>query len=279
MGGPSRPYKPPSMSRVEPEQNPNDSALPAKRRADIVRLAKQLGQITVTDMSARFEVSLDTIRRDLDSLADQGLISRIHGGAVPVESMASADSPFEQRINAQTSAKIGIGRAAARLIAPGETLIVNGGSTAVAFAASLGELSRLTIVTNNLGLPAAVPPNAAASLYLLGGEIRSGAGITLGPVGFVGTRQIIADTAVLGMGGITEDGVSTSHMEEATMMAAMIASARRTIVIADQRKFGRLGFAGVAPLNKLDVLVTDAEPPRELKEALEAAGVRLVIAD
>ena len=93
------------MSKIESDQNQSDSALPAKRRADIVRLVKQLGQITVTDMSARFEVSLDTIRRDLDILADQGLISRIHGGAVPTESMASADSPFEQRINAHQSAK------------------------------------------------------------------------------------------------------------------------------------------------------------------------------
>jgi hypothetical protein len=125
-------------------------------------------------MSARFEVSLDTIRRDLDTLADQGLISRIHGGAVPIDSMASADSPFEQRINAHQIAKTNIGRAAVRLISSGETLIVNGGSTTVAFAASLGDLQRLTIVTNNLSLPAAIPPNPVRSLYLIGGEIRSG---------------------------------------------------------------------------------------------------------
>src|SRR3954447_23438784 len=219
------------MSRREPEHSPPDTTLPAVRRSNILGLIKQLGQITVTEMSARFEVSLDTIRRDLDTLADQGLISRIHGGAVPIDSMASADSPFEQRINAHQIAKTNIGRAAVRLISSGETLIVNGGSTAVAFAASLGDLQRLTIVTNNLSLPAAIPPNAGNSLYLLGGEIRSGARVTLGPVGFVGTRQIIADTAVVGMGGITEDGCSTSHIEEATMMSAMIVAARRTIVI------------------------------------------------
>ena len=266
------------MTKIETEQNQSDSALPAVRWADILRLVKQLGQITVTEMSARFEVSLDTIRRDLDTLADQGLISRIHGGAVPIDSMASADSPFEQRINAHQIAKTNIGRAAVRLISSGETLIVKGASTAVAFAASLGDLQRLTIVTNNLSLPAAIPPNAVNSLYLLGGEIRSGAHITLGPVGFVGTRQIIADTAVIGVGGITEDGVSTSQIEEATMMAGMIAAARRTIVIADKTKFSRLGFAVVAPLDQLDVVVTDEEPLRELNVALEAAGVRIVVA-
>jgi len=278
MGTQSGPSKPQSVGKLEMKPIQSDPALPAKRRSDIARLAKQLGQITVTDMSARFEVSLDTIRRDLDILADQGLILRTHGGAVPSESMAAADSPFEQRISARQDAKERIGRAAAKLVAPGETLIVNGGSTAVAFAASLGDLTRLTIVTNNLGLPSAFPASAVANLYLLGGEIRSGAHITLGPVGFVGTRQIAADTAVIGIGGITEDGCSTSRIEEASMIAAMIAAARRTIVIADSAKFGRTGFAVIAPLDKIDVLVTDAEPSGKLREALDAAGVRLVIA-
>src|SRR5258708_36069443 len=122
------------MTKSETEQNQSDSALPAVRRADILRLVKQLGQITVTEMSARFEVSLDTIRRDLDTLADQGLISRIHGGAVPTDSMASADSPFEQRINAHQIPKTNIGRAAVRLNSSGETLIVNGASTAAALS-------------------------------------------------------------------------------------------------------------------------------------------------
>ena len=278
MGTQSGPSKPQSAGQLEMKPIQSDPALPAKRRSDIARLAKQLGQITVTDMSARFEVSLDTIRRDLDILADQGLILRTHGGAVPSESMAAADSPFEQRISARQDAKERIGRAAAKLVAPGETLIVNGGSTAVAFAASIGDLTRLTIVTNNLGLPSAFPASAVANLYLLGGEIRSGAHITLGPVGFVGTRQIAADTAVIGIGGITEDGCSTSRIEEATMIAAMIAAARRTIVIADLAKFGRTGFAVVAPLDQIDVLVTDAEPSGKLRDALDAAGVRLVIA-
>src|SRR5262249_56634916 len=128
-------------------------------------------------------------------LAEQGRISGIHGGAVPIDSMASADSPFEQRINAHQIAKTNIGRAAVRLISSGETLIINGGSTAVAFAASLGDLQRLTIVTNNLSLPAAIPPNAGDSLFLFCGGNRSGAPITLGTGGVVGTPPITARTA------------------------------------------------------------------------------------
>jgi DeoR/GlpR family transcriptional regulator of sugar metabolism len=268
-----------AMSGPDLDINSGDLALPAKRRSDIVRLVKQIGQITVVDMSARFEVSVDTIRRDLDILAEQGLVSRTHGGAVPMENRVTADTPLDFRLNAQHSAKTSIGRTAARLISPGETLVINGGSTTIAFASSLVDLSRLTIVTNNLSLPAAVPPACVSGLYLLGGEIRSGANITLGSVGFVGTGKITADTAVIGVGGITPEGCSTSHIEEATMMAAMISAARRTIIVADSSKFGRLAFAMVTSLDRIDVLVTDGEPPFELKESLEAAGVKTIIAN
>jgi len=267
------------MSGPDFDTNSGDLALPAKRRSDIVRLVKQIGQITVVDMSARFEVSVDTIRRDLDILAEQGLVSRTHGGAVPMENRVTADTPLDFRINAQHSAKTSIGRTAARLISPGETLVINGGSTTIAFASNLVDLARLTIVTNNLSLPATVPPACVSGLYLLGGEIRSGANITLGSVGFVGTGKITADTAVIGVGGITPEGCSTSHIEEATMMAAMISAARRTIIVADSSKFGRLAFAMVTSLDRIDVLVTDAEPPTELKESLEAAGVKTIIAN
>jgi DeoR family glycerol-3-phosphate regulon repressor/DeoR family fructose operon transcriptional repressor len=267
------------MTNVDSEQTSGDSALPAKRRADILRIARQVGQITVAEMSARFDVSLDTIRRDLDMLSEQGLISRIHGGAVPAESLVTADKPFDQRVNAQHNAKNSIGRAAARLIADGETLVVNGGSTTLAFAAGLGSLSRLTIVTNNLSLPAAVPPQAVRNLYLLGGEIRSGAQITLGPVGLVGVPAINADTAVVGVGGVTSEGCWTSHLAEAGMMAGMIAAARRTIIVADSSKFGHHAFAKVVSLERIAVLVTDARPPADLTQALDKAGVHVVVAD
>jgi DeoR family glycerol-3-phosphate regulon repressor/DeoR family fructose operon transcriptional repressor len=267
------------MSTDYSEKNLGDSALPAKRRADILRIAKEVGQISVAEMSDRFDVSLDTIRRDLDMLSEQGLVNRIHGGAVPAESLVTADTPFDQRVNAQHIAKSRIGHAAVSLISSGETLLVNGGSTTLAFAAALGGLQRLTIVTNNLSLPAAVPPQALRSLYLLGGEIRGGAQITLGPVGFVGAQAISADTAVIGVGGITAKGCWTSHLAEANMMLGMIAAARRTIILADSSKFGHHAFAKIVSLEQVTALVTDARPSPDLMEALNAAEVQVMVAD
>ncbi|WP_245424202.1 DeoR/GlpR family DNA-binding transcription regulator [Methylovirgula sp. 4M-Z18] len=191
----------------------------------------------------------------------------------------TADTPFDQRLNAQHTAKTRIGQAAVGLISSHETLLINGGSTTLAFAAALGGLSSLTIVTNNLSLPAAVPSQALRSLYLLGGEIRGGAQITVGPVGFVGAQAISADTAVIGVGGITPKGCWTSNLAEATMMFSMIAAARRAIILADSSKFGHHAFAKVVSLEQVAVLVTDARPPADLMAALEAAEVHVIVAE
>ena len=199
----------------------------------MLRLIKRSGQAVVAEMSAHFEVSLDTIRRDLDALAEQGLINRIHGGAVPAEGLASSDTPFRQRIEEQSEAKTKIGKAAAELIVNGETLIINGGSTTLAFVSSLTDRQNLTIVTNNLSLPAVVPSQAVSMLYLLGGEIRSDAQITMGHVGFIGAQAINADTAVIGVGGINAHGCSTTLLAEANMMLQMMSASRRTIIVAD----------------------------------------------
>jgi DeoR/GlpR family transcriptional regulator of sugar metabolism len=267
------------MSENADRQQNGEFALPAKRRAEILRIVKQMGQISVTEMSSRFDVSLDTIRRDLDILADQGLVSRIHGGAVPVENLAASDAPYDLRVNTQYTAKSIIARTAAQLISDGETLLINGGSTTVAFAGCLGERTNLKIVTNSLSLPSAVPPHAVRNLYLLGGEIRHGARVAIGPVGFAGTGAINADTAVIGVGGISVDGCSTSDIAEAAMMAGMIRAARRTIIVADASKFGRLSFAQVVPLDAIAILVTDQPPPSDLAQALELARVRVIVGE
>ena len=253
-------------------------ALPARRRSELLRTAKKRGAITVAELAEAFAVSLDTIRRDLDYLAGRGLLIRTHGGAVAVDGFLVRDAPDTQRLNARAAEKARIGRAAAALINDGETLIVNGGSTVRAFAAALGERRRLTIVTNNLGLPSEVPENVARSIYLLGGHVRQELQVTIGAVGFPQAGPIKADTAVLGVGGISIEGLSTTMLEEAAMMAAMISAARRTVVIADAAKFGAAVFAHIAPLDRIDTIVTDEPPPPDLAAAVDAAGVAVIVA-
>lgn len=263
------------------EQNRSDSdfSLPARRRSELLKVAKTRGSITVTDVASEFAVSADTIRRDLDYLSSRGLLMRTHGGAVPVDGFLDRDAPIATRVNARAAEKARIAKAAAALIVDGETLIVNGGSTTRAFAGELSALSNLTIVTNNLGLPAAVPPNTSRGVYLLGGLVRQELQVTLGAVGFADAGPISADTAIIGVGGVSLRGISTTMLEESKMITAMMASARRVIVLADAAKFGATHFAHIARLDRVHLLVTDAQPPAELVAALDEAEVEVIVAD
>jgi DeoR/GlpR family transcriptional regulator of sugar metabolism len=267
---------PPTEADAPPEAA--NFALPASRRSALIRLVLERGQATVLELCQRFQVSPDTIRRDLELLARRGLLSRTHGGAVAAEPLVGADAPFAARLNANHEAKLRIARAAARLIAGGETLVVNGGSTTLAFARELVAVNGLTVVTNNLSLPAVLAPGAVRDIYLLGGQVRTESQVTLGPVAFAGTGSIHADTAVIGVGGISPAGLSTTLLAEASMIAAMIAASRRAIVLADASKFDHNAFAHIAPLGPRQTLVSDRPPPPELAEALTDAGVDVIVA-
>ena len=245
-------------SATPQEGNGPDYSLPARRRSELLKVAKERGSITVAEVADQFTMSPDTIRRDLDYLASRGLLTRTHGGAVPVEGFIDRDVPLAQRVNARAAEKGRIARAAAQLIIDGETLIINGGSTTRAFAAELGARRNLTIVTNNLGVPSAIAPNAVRAVYLLGGHFRPELQVTIGAVGFTGAGPITADTAVIGVGGISPKGLTTTLLEEASMIAAMMDSARRVVVLADAAKFGASVFAHVAPIDRIHVLVTDS---------------------
>lgn len=253
--------------------------LPARRRTELVRLARARGQVTVAEVAELFEVSVDTARRDLDHLAERGLLTRTHGGAVASDDLVTRDTPFAERLMTRKEAKARIARAAAALIGDGETLIVNGGSTTRAFAAELHARRNLTLVTNNLAIPPVLAGDTVRDVYVLGGQYRAEAQVTIGELGFAPVPGISADTAVIGVGGVSAAaGLSTTLLAEAAMIAAMIAAARRTVVLADASKFGHNAFAHIGALARAHALITDAEPPPELARALAEANVDVVVA-
>ncbi len=250
----------------------------ARRHQELLQLVEAKGQMSVDDLASHFGVSDDTIRRDLQNLERRKLLLRTHGGVVSTALLVHRETPFLTRANANADAKTRIGRAAARLIADGETLIVNGGSTTFAFAANLGPRRNLTLVTNNVAMLSVLPVEAIQNVYLLGGQYNVHLGSTVGSVGF-NSGTISVDTAVLGVSGLTStEGLSTTLLEEASMFARMIASARRTIVVADTSKFGHNAFAQIAPLSTIDILVTDISPPADLSQALGQANVEVIVA-
>jgi DeoR/GlpR family transcriptional regulator of sugar metabolism len=256
----------------------DDFILPGSRQRSLVDFIRHKGHVTVAELTALFGVSRDTIRRDLQVLERQGVLTRTHGGALAGDGLVARETRFQSRMTEQTGSKRMIGRAAAALIREGETLILNGGSSTCSFAAELGKLRDLTIVTNNLMLPQVVPRNAARSIYMLGGAYWESAQITVGAVKIAGSARISVDTAVIGVTGIDVTGLSISRLEESQVTVEMMDAARRVIVLADSSKFGVNAFAHVADFTRVHYLVTDVTPPPEIAEALALASVDVVLA-
>ena len=253
--------------------------LPARRRAELVRLVRARGQVTVAELAALFDISVDTVRRDLDHLAERGLLARTHGGAVASGDLVTQDTPFTERLVRQNNAKARIAAAAASLLGDGETILINGGSTTRAVAAELGIRRDLTIVTNNLALPQVLPLESCRDVYVMGGQYRPDAQVSIGEVRFAFAAGINVDTALIGVGGLSaERGLSTTSIAEAVMIAQMIKTARRTMVLVDASKFGHDSFANIGPLSVAHMLVTDEPPPAEIMAALRDGKVDLVVA-
>lgn len=249
-------------------------ALPGKRHRDLLCLLRAQGQLTVREVAAHFKVSVDTARRDLDLLARQGLLSRAYGGAIAAEKPVPQE---RKRISPTTGHPLQgahLTRLLGQLIKEGETLLLNGGFVTRCCAGALGHRS-VRMVTNSLDLPFDLV--TAADVYVLGGKCRPEARATMGPMTISGLN-INADSAVIGVEGITvQEGLTVGLPEDAMMASAMIAAAQRTIVVADSSRLGKRSFARIGPIERIQVLITDKEPQADLAAALHEARVEVMI--
>ncbi|HET7398348.1 MAG TPA: DeoR/GlpR family DNA-binding transcription regulator [Intrasporangium sp.] len=260
----------------------DSTQLPASRKAAVVAMVAEAGQVTVQALAERLGVSADTIRRDLDQLDGEGLVMRTRGGAVDPTRMPRMDPGLNTRIQVQPAAKERIGAIAAGLVTDGDVLIINAGTTTLALARHLHDHRGLTIATNNLRLATEISPKCLRDLYVFGGDVRHAAQATIGPVAFpvsLGGRDmdIRCDLAFITVGGVSTDGgFSTSNLAEAGMMREMVTRASKVAMLADSTKFGRRLFAQIAPLEAADYFVTDREPPADLAAQLRRSGVEVL---
>lgn len=255
--------------------------LPAGRKADLAAYVAAHGQVTVNQLAERFNVSIDTVRRDLDQLDREGVLIRTHGGAVSGTDIPRTDRNLDVRLRMQMEEKETIAGLAADLVVDGTVIMLNGGTTTLAVARALRNHRELTIATNNLRIPAEISPKVFRDLYVFGGAVRSISQTTTGPVSLHLTPggpevDIRVDLALIGVGAVADSGYSTTNLGDAEMMAEMMSRAARTAILADSSKFDRRFFAQVAPLEKADYLVTDREPEPELAAALTEAGVQVI---
>lgn len=242
------------------------------RRQRIVQALNERGQLHVGDMAAELECSEMTVRRDLESLEREGVLRRVHGGAVR-GTLGAEETPYALRALQRVEAKAAIGAAAAELLVDGETVVLDGGSTVLEVARALRD-RRLTV------MPLAVRPLielcdcAAVRLILPGGEVRPGELSLTGGLTESAFSSLRFDTYVMSVCGIdAQAGITTHLLAEADVKRTAARASRRVVAVADSSKLGRVAFGHVCSPADIDVLVTDRTADEALVESLVRAGV------
>lgn len=253
--------------------------LPEQRQQAILRLLDAAGGLTVADLARRLGVTEQTIRRDLSRLEAQGRLMRSHGGAVPVGTPAG-DLPFGIRLGEAAAEKQRIAKAAAQLIAPGDTIILDAGTTTLALARAIASLSGIKVVTNSLPIAMELAPRPEIEVVQVGGEVRD---TTLSTVGAT-ARETLArfHTAKLFLaarGVDPEHGLSNTNLVEAEIKQAMIAAAGEVYLLAHGAKLGRRYLYTFAPATAVDRLLTDASADPGVVRELQALGVAVTVVE
>jgi DeoR/GlpR family transcriptional regulator of sugar metabolism len=248
-----------------------------RRSLTLERLSED-GRVTVAELSHRTGVSEMTVRRDLEAMEREGVLRRVHGGAVRAAGR-SYEPPFALRAGRASDAKERIGRLAASLLERGDTAIVDVGTTALELARALVDAEQLTILTPSLRVANLLAGNASLRVIVSGGIARSGELSLVGDLAERAFADLRCDTAFLGVGGIDLDtGLTEYNLDDARVKRAALASARRRVVLADASKLDQVAFARVCPLDAIDVLVTDSKADSAMVDAIRATGVEVLIA-
>ena len=245
--------------------------LTRQRKQLILERLERDGQVVAKSLSQELGLSEDTIRRDLRELAHEGLLQRVHGGALPA-SPAVADLSARQHI--ATDAKIAIGRAAARMVQPGQIVIVDGGTTAVQLARHLPTSLRATIVTHSPSIAVELERHTGIEVVLIGGRLFRHSMVAVGAATIEGISRIRADTYFMGVTGLHVDaGLSTGDLEEAHVKRAMIGSAAETIVLASAEKLNAASPYVIAPLSEVSGIVIERSVPEEITAPFVRLGL------
>jgi DeoR/GlpR family transcriptional regulator of sugar metabolism len=232
-------------------------------------------------LSAELNVSQSTIRRDVEILEQAGVVERTHGGVIwlgdRAASPAAGPYAFHQRMNYRADAKRRIAKAAAALVQPGQTLLIDGGTTTFYLAQEL--LGKpLQIVTNSLPIANLFLNDEQVELVLTGGVMYPRHGVLLGPMVEMMLSSIHAKTLVLSPAGIHDGTLYNQNMLLVQAEQRMMEQAQEVVLLADSGKFGQQALSRLCPLSEIDVVVSDANLTPEQRELVQSAGCELIIA-
>ncbi len=251
-----------------------------ERQHAIAELVMQQGRASVTELAATYDVTTETVRRDLAVLHKAGLVRRVHGGAVPARALHLVEQDVDEREVTRAAHKDAIAAAATDVFpAGGASVLLDAGTTTSRVAALLPTDRDLVVVTNSVPIAARLSAVPSITLQLLGGRVRGLTQAAVGEQAAEALGRLRVDIAFIGTNGITaRHGLSTPDGEEAAIKRAMVQCANYVVVVADSSKIGREDLHSFAPISSVDALITDTEITDPARDELIALGVEVTCA-
>ena len=255
-----------------------------ERKKAIIEELNLYGKVKVPSLAERLEVSSETIRRDLDALEQVGRLKRVYGGAVK-ENYAEGEPPYQERQHINLAAKRAIAQHAAELLADGETVVIDTGTTMLEFARMIQGRKRLTVLTNSLPVASLLSEALNQHVFtgkviLLGGEVNTEQQSISGPLCEKMLETFHVDKAFISVGGISlSSGISDYDINESMISKTMARVSKAVFVLADQSKIGVQAFCKIISLDAVDVIISDHEKPASWESELERKGVTWMTVD
>jgi DeoR family fructose operon transcriptional repressor len=251
-----------------------------ERQQAMAQLVAERGRVSVSVLADLYDVTTETVRRDLSTLERLGLVRRVHGGVVPANSLSVIESGLLERDSSNTAQKERIARTAVTLLPPaGSTVIIDAGSTTARLVNLLPRDHRLVVFTHAVPIAARLANSPQVELHLLPGRVRTTTQAAVGADTVQALGQLRADAVFLGTNALSvAHGLSTPDRDEAATKRAMVSASRQVIVLADASKMGEESLMQFASLHDVDVLVTDDGVTDSDREEITGAGVEVMIA-
>lgn len=248
-----------------------------ERLISILDYLKSNKRITVDLICELYDVSRDTARRDMVKLEEQGRIVRTRGGAI-LPTLSKEVGNYEQRLQAESTSKLTIGRTAAQLIQDGDYIMMDSSTTVLHAASSLTSKHNV-VVTSSIEIAAILTRKDETTIHILGGVLDNKHHSVYGAKAIEMLNDYHVDKLLIGTCGITEDGLSAPNEEDSYLVRAMMQHADQVIVLADHSKFGKRLFHRVVGFERIDILITDQALSPEIREKLLACEVEIVLAE
>jgi DeoR family transcriptional regulator, aga operon transcriptional repressor len=251
--------------------------LSEERQRAILEILRRDGRVLVTDLAQQFDLTPVTIRKDLETLHLKGHIHRTHGGALPAREGALEDPTIREKEKLHRKEKLQIASAAAHMVAEGQVVILDSGTTTTAIARALRNFQNLTIITNAVNIAAELS-GSALEVILTGGNLRKNSFSLVGPIAEETLHRLNADILFLGVDGFdVHYGLSTPNLLEAKVNRAMMDVSRVTVAVCDSSKFGKRSLSLIAPTSYLRHVITDSGIPKPDLSTLKRSGVEVTV--